>query len=65
MSQSHAFKVLSLVPGGDRRGRDTRSWLYKDDYPRHIDSYIDFFGTPRSRALVADPCGELILEHQS
>lgn len=64
MSQSHAFKILSLVTVRDRRGPGTRSWLYKDDYPRHIDRYIDFFGNPRSRALMADPCGERLLDHQ-
>jgi hypothetical protein len=31
------------------RGR-RRGWLYKADYPRHIDRYIDFFGTGSRQA---------------
>jgi hypothetical protein len=34
-----------VAPGG--RGAE---WLYKTDYPRRIDRYIDFFGTGLPRA---------------
>jgi hypothetical protein len=43
--------------------REARQWLYKADYPRRIDQYIDFFGTrAMSRESVADRSGELVLE---
>jgi hypothetical protein len=43
--------------------REARQWLYKADYPRRIDQYIDFFGT-RALSLesVADRSAELVLE---
>lgn len=40
-----------------------REWLYKDDYPRGIDRYIDFFGTGVPHAqVVADRCVDVFLE---
>jgi hypothetical protein len=62
MSQSHAFEIITVGGVRDHRGRDARSWLYKDDHPRHIDRYIDFFGSGRTRTILADPCGECLLE---
>jgi hypothetical protein len=32
-----------------------RAWLYKADYTRHIDRYIDFFGTGGRRDVATDP----------
>jgi hypothetical protein len=34
--------------------------LFKRDHPRHIDTYIDFFGGDSSAAT--DPCGEALLD---
>jgi hypothetical protein len=34
--------------GGDR------AWLYKADYARHIDRYIDFFGAGSARERAGD-----------
>jgi hypothetical protein len=31
-----------------------RAWLYKADYVRHIDRYIDFFGTAARRERTTD-----------
>jgi hypothetical protein len=31
-----------------------RAWLYKADYVRHIDRYIDFFGAGVRRELTTD-----------
>ena len=50
---------------GIEAARDARDRLYKADYPRRIDRYIDFFGTgapPRERA---DRSGELVLEFRA
>jgi hypothetical protein len=48
------------------RGYETHTageWLYKDDHPRDIDRYIDFFGDGLSRTEAdADGCGEVFLE---
>jgi hypothetical protein len=52
MSQLNTVRIVS--------GRD-RAWLYKADHARHIDRYIDFFGTPAPRRETLDPCGELVL----
>ena len=40
----------------------TRAALYKTDYPRRIDQYIDFFGDGGARPEVADDsCGDFLL----
>ena len=36
--------------------------LYKADYPRRIDRYVDFFGTGAPPREMADHSGELVLE---
>ncbi len=55
MSQLNAVRIVSVTPARDR------AWLYKPDHARHIDRYIDFFGTPAPRRETLDPCGELVL----
>jgi hypothetical protein len=57
MGQPNALQII-----GVRAARDAREWLYKADHPRHIDQYIDFFGTGVSRREAGDPCGELVME---
>ena len=58
MGQLNAMQIA-----GGLHVREARQWFYKADYPRHIDQYIDFFGT---RAMSREPlpyrCGELVLE---
>jgi hypothetical protein len=39
--------------GGGEPGSD-RAWLYKTDYVRHIDRYIDFFGAGVRRERTPD-----------
>lgn len=60
MSPMHAIQILGALPR--RELADARGWLFKPDYPRRIDRYIDFFGTPGPRASTPDPCGEILLE---
>jgi hypothetical protein len=36
--------------------------LFKRDYPRAIDRYIDYFGGRVGHARLADPCGESLLD---
>ena len=57
MAQPNARQIIA-----NRAARDTREWLYKADYPRRIDQYIDFFGTGAPRRETADRCGEFVLE---
>jgi hypothetical protein len=57
MGQPNALQII-----GVGAARDTREWLYKADHPRHIDLYIDFFGTGASRPEAGDLCGELVME---
>lgn len=47
-SISIAARAYAGGPGTDR------AWLYKSDYVRAIDRYIDFFGTGVRRELVFD-----------
>ena len=55
---------LNTMPiGSGPYVREARQWLYKADYPRRIDQFIDFFGTGAvSREALPDACGELVLE---
>jgi hypothetical protein len=39
-----------------------RAALYKDDHPRDIDRYIDFFGDGTRSHAAVDRCGDLLLE---
>lgn len=57
MGQPNALQIIDI--GTARAARD---WLYKADYPRRIDRYIDFFGTGAPPRETADRCGELVLE---
>jgi hypothetical protein len=50
-----AAPSLVTRPGVRARAYDRR-WLYKNDHPRRIDRYVDFFGTGRRDVLVAAPC---------
>lgn len=46
--------AASLVTNPAVRARAyDRRWLYKNDYPRRIDRYFDFFGTGRREATAA------------
>jgi hypothetical protein len=46
---------ISLVArAGAGESRSDRAWLYKADYVRNIDRYIDFFGAGVRRELTAD-----------
>ena len=60
MAQSAARAVvfLALV----RPTVEIRDLLYKDDHPRAIDRYIDFFGDGVTSLAGSDGCGELLLE---
>jgi hypothetical protein len=63
MGQLSARQLTSDVCIRGRESRTTREWLYKDDRPRGIDRYIDFFGDGLPRAQAdADGCGEVFLE---
>jgi hypothetical protein len=57
------FSVASTMTGAPARPGIACEWLYKDDHPRSIDRYIDFFGTGTPRAGgAADRCGDVFLE---
>ena len=49
--------VLSETPE-----QDTHVRLSKNDRPRSIDRFIDFFGTGSDRPASDDACGERLLE---
>jgi hypothetical protein len=53
MSQRHATVTsLTVRPVARARACDRR-WLYKDDRPRRIDRYFDFFGAGRRQVRQA------------
>jgi hypothetical protein len=52
------MKRPSIATIEARRAR--RTSLFKSDYPRAIDRYIDYFGG--SSCGMDDPCGEALLE---
>ena len=55
MSRRHAVVMnLAARPAARARALDRR-WLYKDDHPRRIDRYVDFFGTGRRDVAVPAP----------
>jgi hypothetical protein len=55
MSRHHAA-VVSAAPRSKVRERAwDRPWLYKNDRPRHIDRYVDFFGTGRRQVVFPVP----------
>ena len=56
MGHSNAREIIAIGAA-----RDARHRLYKADYPRRIDQYIDFFGTGAPRRE-ADRSSELLLE---
>jgi hypothetical protein len=39
------FSSAVTVAAPARGACSAREWLYKDDHPRRIDRYIDFFGS--------------------
>jgi hypothetical protein len=54
MAQLNAAQHVSLVAHvGTGQPGDDRAWLYKADYPRWIDQYIDFFGGGRGEWRVS------------
>jgi hypothetical protein len=55
MVQSNVAHSISVVArtGAGEAGTD-RAWLYKADYARRIDRYIDFFGTGARRDLTLE-----------
>jgi hypothetical protein len=58
MGQPNAVQIVGI--GAAREGREC---LYKADYPRRIDWYLDFFGTGTARrGTTADRSSELVLE---
>lgn len=61
MVQLRAFQPMVGAPVRAHEPRLARDWLYKHDYPRHIDRHIDFFGDGTACADV-DGCGEVLLE---
>jgi hypothetical protein len=55
MSRRHAVVMnLAARPAARARALDRR-WLYKDDHPRRIDRYVDFFGTGRRDVAAPSP----------
>jgi hypothetical protein len=60
------LRAVSSKAGARARAvepRAGRPWLYKEDHPRGIDRYIDFFGDRARRpGTDADGCGEVFLE---
>jgi len=57
MGQPNALQIIGIGVA-----RDARNWLYKADYPRRIDRYIDFFGAATPPRETPDHGGELVLE---
>ena len=49
-ANSHAHATLTS-------SASERTTLFKEDRPRHIDSFISFFGSEHD-----DPCGEVLLD---
>ena len=63
MVQLNARQFVVDVSMRAHESRTTREWLYKNDHPRDIDRYIDFFGDGLPGAEAdADGCGEVFLE---
>jgi hypothetical protein len=55
MSRRHAAVMSQATrPVARARAGDPR-WLYKNDHPRRIDRYFDFFGTGRRPAAFLEP----------
>jgi hypothetical protein len=63
MAHSRATRAAAPVTVPRPQGIGAHALLYKADYPRAIDRYIDFFG---EGALLTDTggdrCGDLLLE---
>jgi len=60
MGQPNALQIIGIGAA-----RDARNWLYRTDYPRRIDRYIDFFGTGAPLRETADRHGGLVLEFRA
>jgi hypothetical protein len=56
-----AVHAITRRPAAESSGK-SREWLYKADYPRAIDEYIDFFGDGEPAEVARDRCGDLFLE---
>lgn len=55
MSRRHVPSASLVTRPAVRARAYDRRWLYKDDYPRRIDRYFDFFGTGRREATACAP----------
>ena len=63
MAHSRATHAAAPVMVPRPQGTGTHGALYKADYPRAIDRYIDFFGDGALLTDAAgDRCGDLLLE---
>lgn len=49
---AQSISLLARASAGEAASE--RAWLYKTDYARHIDRYIDFFGAGVRRDLTPD-----------
>ena len=58
MAQSTARAVVSVALSP----AEIRGLLYKEDHPRAIDRFVDFFGDGAQALDSCDRCGELLLE---
>jgi hypothetical protein len=63
MAQLRAIQPFAAPSARVDDPRRAREVLYKSDYPRGIDRYIDFFGDGAPGVVgAADRCGEALLE---